>query len=129
MARAAGSVNRLVSARTGPPCFRFIAAAEDGILSAGDRNGVPKRGMSGDEAALKRLESALSRLEAAVARNAGQTPSMRRLERENRRLKEALEAANSSRAAIEDRVRDVSGRLNGRDRRAQGGAGTVTWRR
>lgn len=71
--------------------------------------------MSSDNAAIARLGKAITRLETSVARlvEAGQGETIARLEAENRRLSEELAAATGGQQALEGRVRDVSGRLDG----------------
>lgn len=71
--------------------------------------------MSIEEAAIARLDQALTRLEAALTRLAerGGANGHRVLQDENRRLSIELGEARDSQAALEKRVRDVSGRLDG----------------
>lgn len=71
--------------------------------------------MSSDNAAIARLGKAITRLEEAATRlaDAGHGETIASLEAENRRLKEALAEATDGQEALEGRVRDVSGRLDG----------------
>ena len=71
--------------------------------------------MSSDNAAIARLGKAITRLETSVARlvEAGQGETIAKLEAENRRLSVELAAATGGQQALEGRVRDVSGRLDG----------------
>ena len=74
----------------------------------------PGRAMSSETAAIARLDEAIARLEAAAANTAGgQAERIAALEADNRRLAAALEDASSGQAALEGRVKDVSGRLDG----------------
>lgn len=71
--------------------------------------------MSSETAAIARLDQAIGKLEDAAQRlqAAGRSEKIAALEAENRRLAEALEDASSGQAALEGRVKDVSGRLDG----------------
>ncbi len=71
--------------------------------------------MSSEDAAFARLGAAIDRLEAAATRlaSAGHAKAIKALEEDNRRLAQALEDATEGQSALEGRVRDVSGRLDG----------------
>lgn len=71
--------------------------------------------MSSDNAAIAKLDEAITRLEQAATRlaDAGYGETIARLEAENRRLNQALAEASDGQEALEGRVRDVSGRLDG----------------
>jgi hypothetical protein len=71
--------------------------------------------MSSETAAIARLNEAIGKLEDAATRlqAAGRGEKIAELEAENRRLAKALEDAGNGQAALEGRVKDVSGRLDG----------------
>ncbi len=71
--------------------------------------------MSSDHAAIAKLDKAITRLEEAATRlaDAGYGETIARLEAENRRLAQELAEASDGQEALEGRVRDVSGRLDG----------------
>lgn len=71
--------------------------------------------MSDEDAAIEKLERAVTRLEAALARlsDAANGAAPRELAAENRRLNDALDSAAKRRKDLEDRLNDVSGRLDG----------------
>ncbi len=70
--------------------------------------------MSSEDAAIAKLDQAITRLETVLSNlpDPAGGDAARELEGENRRLNEALEAAERERQALEGRVDEVGGRID-----------------